>query len=388
MRHLREAFEAPGVARLMTLSMLARLPQGMASLAVLLHVSDVSGSTALGGSAAGAWALGACIGQPSWARAARRTTSRRVLLTSSLLQALIVAALTTASSGAALVLLAAAGGLASPPISAVARGLWPELVPQRDRLQRLFGVDATVQELIFIVGPALVGAAVAAVSPVAALWLVVVVGLVGNASLAASPLLARAPVRLAVVGIGLWRPMRRILAVSVLLAVAVGTTEVAVPAVAIESGQPAAAGVLLALFSVGSLAGGLAAASLPTQPPPVRQLRVCATACALSMVLLSAAASSGVALTGVVVLVAGATIAPALAALYAMVERVVDPVRRTEAFALVVSAFLAGIAGEEGSAGAGWLAEHASPAAALLAAAPLPLLAALACQRSTNGSLA
>jgi MFS family permease len=298
-----------------------------------------------------------------------------VLLVASVLQAVVVAVLTTAGSGTSLVLLAAAGGLASPPISSVARGLWPDLVPQRDRLQRLFGVDATVQELVFIVGPALVAGAVAAVSPVAALWLVVVVGLAGNAALAASPLLARPPGRAAAAGIDLWRPMRRILAVSVLLAAAVGATEVAVPAVAIEAGQPAVAGVLLALFSVGSLFGGLGAASLPTQPPPLRQLRVCATACAVSTALLAAAASSGVPLTGVVVLLAGVTIAPALAGLYSVVERVVDPVRRTEAFALTVSAFLAGIAG--GSAASGWLSEHVSPSAALLAAAPLPLLAVL-----------
>lgn len=374
MRHLREAFATPGVARLMTLSMLARLPQGMASLAVLLHVSAVTGSTGVGGSAAGAWALGACVGQPSWARLARHVSSRRVLLGTSLAQAVLVAVLTTAEPATALVLLAAAGGLAAPPISSVARGLWPDLVPERDRLQRLYGVDATVQELIFIVGPALVAVAVAAASPVAALWLVVAVGLAGNATLASSPLLARTTGGGAVAaGTALWRPMRRIFALSVLLAAALGATEVAVPAVAIEADRPELAGVLLALWSVGSLGGGLAAASLPRQLPPLRQLRVCASACALSTAILAAAAASGVLATGIVVLVAGATIAPALAALYSLVEREVDPGRRTEAFALLVSAFLAGIAA--GSAAAGWLSEHASPAVALLAAAPLPLLA-------------
>lgn len=144
-------------------------------------------------------------------------------------------------------------------------------------------------------------------------------------------------------------------------------------AVAIEAGRPAAGGLLLALCSVGSLFGGLGAASMSTQLPPLRQLRVCATACAVSTGLLAAAASSGVLLTGAAVLLTGVTIAPALAGLYSLVAPAVDPVRRTEAFALIVSAFLAGIGG--GSAASGWLSEHVSSSAALLAAAPLPLFA-------------
>ena len=67
------------IARLLGFSLVARLPQGMDPLAVLLLVESRTGSVAGAGAASAAWGLGAALGQVAWSRLSHRS-GRRIAL--------------------------------------------------------------------------------------------------------------------------------------------------------------------------------------------------------------------------------------------------------------------------------------------------------------------
>ena len=194
----------------------------------------------------------------------------------------------------------------------------------------------------------------------------------------------------------------------VLLCVGVlfGAVEIGVAAASNALGATAAAGPLLGVWGVGSLAGGALAAraarrgtpagraraprrrrpAAPRAPWPLRALARAAARCAaprrcalspaplrggsrLTALLLAltaahlalvAAAGSVYALAAVLFL-AGAAIAPTYATVFALVERAAPAGTVTEAFAWLATAVAVGSA--VGAATAGAIAEHAGPAA-------------------------
>jgi predicted MFS family arabinose efflux permease len=147
-----------------------------------------------------------------------------------------------------------------------------------------------------------------------------------------------------------------------------GATEVGVTAAARALGSRAAAGPLLGLWGLGSLLGGALATRLSGSARGSNGLTVLLTALALSHSALILAAGSVLALALMIIL-AGATIAPTVSRIYAMVETAAPPGTQTEAFSWLVSASLVGAS--MGSAGAGALVQSAGvgPAFALVAGA-------------------
>lgn len=363
-------------ASVLATSLLARAPQGMAPLAVVLLVEERTGSIAAAGLASGAWGLGVAVGQPLWARPAGRGRAGAWVAAIAAAQSAVVAALalipwTAAAAGAAL---AGVGGLLGPPVTSVARTMWPQLAPEPRALDRLFTLDATSQEVIWVAGPAVVGVLVTASGPPAALLATALAG--GLGGLWFGRVIAR-----------LWRPhppfgraaeplLRQLatpwLALAV-MAVGLGTAEVAVPAAAIVEGHRDDAGWLLAVWSLGSLVGGLVAARRPSAADPAG--RVAPLFC------LIAAGGAATALTwqagpgwfAGVLFLSGIGLAPALAAVYGVVSRVAPPARRTEAFAIGTTFVLTGLA--TGAALGGLLSDR-SPTLAFSTATVAYLLAA------------
>ena len=79
--------------------------------------------------------------------------------------------------------LTAAAALFTAPATPVARALWPVLLPDPDARAAMYSLEATVQELVFIVGPALAGAVAALASPSAAVLAAGVVAVAGVVAL-------------------------------------------------------------------------------------------------------------------------------------------------------------------------------------------------------------
>ena len=326
-------------------SLLGRLPQGMAPLAALLLVQQQTGSIAVAGLATGAWGLGSAVAQTAWGRLAGRGRAERVVRIAAVTQALVVSTLALAptDSGLVLVLLAGLGGLAAAPISSVARTLWPDLAHDEVELGEMYTLDATTQEVVFIAGPALVGAVIGIAGPSAALLTSAALGIVGGLLFARviAPLWQPHPHPSG--GRALVRTMALPWAVMAVMAFALGLTEVAVSAAAILDGERKAAGVLLAVWSLGSLVGGLTTARRAWRSTPVARLAPLFALLAAGTAVVAMVWSLGIIVLGVALFVSGLALAPSLAALYAVVGESAPPGRRTDAFAIGTTSLLIGL---------------------------------------------
>jgi MFS family permease len=384
-----DVLRTPFVTRLLSSAVVGRMPTAMAGLAIVLLVREGGGSYAVAGLVAAAYSVALALTSPLLGRLVDRVGQTRVLVACAAASALAFAALAAVGSRAAPALLAALAALAGgsiPPVAACMRALWSELLGDDGRLQAAFAVESTVQELIFVVGPPLVAALAAVFSPAVAVLGTGALLLAGTAVFAATPA-SRA-----------WRPRRRaadwagplrspgirtVLAAIVLLATAFGTVEVTVVAGAEQLGSRTLAGPLLALWAVGSMAGGLAFGSRASERGPERRM-IGLLALVVAGIALLAVAAGLVQLAAGMVL-AGLGIAPAIACLYLLVDRLAPTGTVTEAFTWVTTAFATGFAA--GNALGGSLVHRVGTQGSFLAAAGGVAAAALLA-RLRRGALA
>jgi predicted MFS family arabinose efflux permease len=154
-----------------------------------------------------------------------------------------------------------------------------------------------------------------------------------------------------------WRPRRRaadwagalrspgiraVLATIVLLASAFGTVEVTVVAGAEQLASRALAGPLLALWALGSMVGGLAFGSRASARGPEQRMVGLLALVVAGIALLAVA--GGLAQLAAGMILAGLGIAPAIACLYLLVDRLAPAGTVTEAFTWVTTAFATGFA--------------------------------------------
>ncbi len=374
----RQLLATPSVTRALGTSLLARVGQPAGALAVTLLVVERTGSYASVGLVSACWVIGTGIGSLLWSRLVDRGRSvRAVLLGTALLYGLGLVALVTARSGSTLVLagLTAAAALFTAPVTPVVRALWPVLLPDPDARAAMFSLEATVQELVFIVGPALAGAVAALASPSVAVLAAGVVAGAGVVSFAATPGLDRVaggerePVRL-----DRLRPLLPMFVAGFLLICGLSWVEVGVVGAAGSAGRTEAAGALLAAWSAGSLVGGLVGGARPPRHGPGRRLLLLLAGAAVAHAGLAAA--SGLLMLAVLLVLAGALVAPALAGIYTLVGQAAPAGAVTQTFAGLAVALLGGAAA--GSALAGLVVQARGPAAAFLVGGiPLCLAAAV-----------
>jgi hypothetical protein len=393
----RAVLARPGAARLLGSSLLGRMPIGMVMLATVLTVRSAGGSYALAGAVGGGYAVANSLVAPVHGRLVDRFGQLRVLLPCSLLLAASLLVLAAGATwGAPIALLAGCAllaGLSTPPLSASGRALWGSMLGRGDELHTAYALESTAQELIFILGPLLVGLCVAVVAPAAALVLSAALTLGGTVAFVTSPLSrswraeARArhwagPMRSA--------GLRTVVGVGLLLGVAVGVVEVSVAAVAERAGATGAAGVLLALWSLGSLVGGLWYGGRRFTSALERRYLLLIAALAVGMAPVALAGAlplaplASLVAMAAALLLTGATIAPLLVCHYLLVERLAPPGTVTEAFNWALSGFLGGLAA--GAALAGAVIEVAGVGAAL-AAAPVALALASGLALAFRGTL-
>lgn len=148
-------FRAPGFLRVITSQLYARFPFGMMTLAFVLHIEHVHNSYAVAGLALGADTIGAAVSGPILGRLLSKFGTTRVLVTSATIgaAAMLGIALLNASP-VGMIALALVVGLTSPPIQTAARTIYPSLVKKKD-LNLVYSLDATSQELIWVIGPVL-----------------------------------------------------------------------------------------------------------------------------------------------------------------------------------------------------------------------------------------
>jgi MFS family permease len=348
-------------------SIVARLPLAMLTIGMLVHVEHVTGSFAAAGLVSGTLAVAQGAGGPALGRLVDRRGQTAVLLAGALVAGAGLLATAVLPAGAplsALVALAAVIGAATPPVGPCMRALLPGLVDGPDQQRRAYAIDSAAVELTWVSGPPLVLLAGTLLSTGAALVLAGAVLTVSTALFAAtraSRAWRHGPER---AGNGTTGALRSPGVRTLVLALGsagllFGATEVAVTATADALGGTAAAGPLLGLWGIGSLAGGVVVARAGGGARTGTGLAALLAALAATHLALAAATGSLLAL-GAVIVVAGSMIAPTCATAYAMVDEAAPAGTTTEAFAWLATAIAIGTSA--GAALAGAVADVSGPA--------------------------
>ncbi len=350
----------PGAKRVFATALVARMPQGMAPLAVLLLVRGATHSYAAAGLAVGASAFATAASAPLLGRTVDDRGRGRVLGPLAAAEAaaywLLVLAAQAHAGAVVLIALAALAGALLPPVAPVVRVLLREMFDDPDVRDTAYALEAVVQEVLWFTGPLIVALVVALSSPAFAVALVGAVGLCGIALFLRSQLLRPEPTdaagvdRAARTSALASSELRALLGPVALTGAGLGAIEVGLPSLALHAGSRPASGVLLALWSVGSMVGGLWYGAVAWRLPLARRYRVLLVLAVLCTAPLIAARSIA---AGVVCsLLAGVTIAPVFSCQYALVGRAVTAGSETEAFTWVSAALIGGLAAGSAIGGA------------------------------------
>ncbi|MFT2017147.1 MFS transporter [Streptomyces sp. 796.1] len=379
-------------ARLLVGTLIGRLPNATAALAIVLFTRSEGGSYALAGALSAVYGVGTAIGQPLLGRAVDLYGQPRVMLPAAVV------------SGLGMVLFAVVGldplpvaygamviaGVATPPLEGGLRALWPHVLPRADQVHAAYALDAVAQEVMFSVGPLMVTLLVAAWSEAAALLVINVVGVLGALSVTASePSRAwrSAPREAHWLG-ALRSPGIRVLIGSFFfVGLALGSIAVAAVAYADEHGGGMVSSYLLSALGLGALLGGVWYGARTWPGAPERRLQFLVAALAVGYLPL--ALVPGVVPMTALAGLAGVFLAPALACAFVVVDRHAPAGTVTEAFSWLVTTFGVGAAVGTAAAGpavelGGVVAGFAAPGVAGAAA----LLVLVCCRRFLAGDTA
>lgn len=179
----RDVLAAPHVARLLLGAIIGHLPVAMAPLAILLAVRAGHGSFAQAGMLAAVYGLTTAIGQPLLGRLLDRrghtpTLTLTVLVSTGAFTGL--ALIRPAAQPVAATVLAVLAGLATPPLEAALRVLWPHVLHQDTERRAALALDGCAQELVFIAGSLLVLVLDAAAGSIVVLATTAITGLAGT----------------------------------------------------------------------------------------------------------------------------------------------------------------------------------------------------------------
>lgn len=147
----------------MALAMAARAPYAMIPLGTMTAITVSTGSIATGGLASGLVAAASAVAGPLIGRAADRSGQRRVLTILTPLNALALGLLLLAAlqawDGPLLSAICLLTGGTAVPVGSFTRARWVELARDPKDLGTALSYESTVDELSFVLGPALVGIA-------------------------------------------------------------------------------------------------------------------------------------------------------------------------------------------------------------------------------------
>jgi predicted MFS family arabinose efflux permease len=328
----------------------ARLPQSMTGIGIVLLVSLTSGSFGQAGLVAAAVTVAGAVAAPLWGRVMDRAGQARVLVGTALGYATGVVLVVVSVDRRWPLVLTLAGallaGLCFTPTGSSVRARWSHRLRDSPLLDTAFAIEAVIDELTFVVGPVLVTFLATTVDPAAGLVVCAVVGVLGSLLLAvqrsteppqrprlhAADRTTRLPVRLLVM----------VVLASWACGGVFGSMEVVVVAFARERDVLGASGLLLMCWAAGSLVAGLVAGLVTWRRVPLVRYRIGAAALAVTLLPMPFVGPAW--LLAVLLTVSGFAIAPTLIASVSVVQTSVPPVRLTEALGWTGTGMSAGVA--------------------------------------------
>ncbi|MBP5897982.1 MFS transporter [Streptomyces scabiei] len=389
--HWGTVLRLPFAARLLTATLVSRLPLGMTPVALLIAARANGNGYGVGAALASLYGLAVAVGQPLLGRLVDRRGQTRTLMAGAITSAaalLILAAAETLNLLIAAAAVAVAGATA-PPMEGVLRALWPAITPTRRHLRAALALDSGSQELVYAAGP-LTAVAVAAVAPPGLTFAVAAgLGLGGALAVAASAPSRRwrpAQVRSGALGALSSVGMRWMLLVLTAVGGTLGELSVAALTASERHTTEWLAGALPAGVSVGALLGTAAWTALPLPAPLGRQLALGSALFAAAWVPLCLDPPPYAAL--VLAVPPGMAFGALLTCAYQVVTELAPPGTLVEAYGWLIAAF--GLGQALGTAAAGlfagpWILPVATAALALVLC--VPVCQRLALRTETGRSL-
>ncbi len=353
-----EFLRLPDVKRMVIAAWLSRLPTGMMGLSMLLFLRDALGSFKLAGTAVGAYFIAMAISAPVQGRIIDRQGPQKLLRVTGVAQPLMLLALFMIAyfkmSFPLIVGAAILAGIFPAPITTLTRTIWRQRFTDESARKMAFSVDAVTMELCFTVGPLLVALIITLSNPSVGFLITTTMVFAAFLIFMASPALNYWQQSSAgerhLLGPLTDPQLLLLLVVTFGLATAFGLLEVGYPALATSLSLPALAGVLLAVNSVGSAVGGAVYGVMRINMPLERQFGILLGMMVLPLLL--HAWVSQLLLLGIVAFIAGATIAPSIAAQSIFVSRLAPQKYATEAFTWSSTFIVSGIGAGMASGGA------------------------------------
>ncbi|MFJ2928056.1 MFS transporter [Streptomyces massasporeus] len=349
-----EILRARHAARLLVGTLVGRMPNATAAIAIVLFVRAEGGTYSLAGALAAVYGVANAVGQPVLGRIVDLRGQPRVQLPAAVLSALAMALFAFWGIGSLpLAYAAVAGaGLFTPPLEGGLRALWPSVLRREDQVHTAYAMDAVAQEVMFTVGPLLVTLCTSLWSAQAALLVLNVIGVLGALSVVVSPpsrAWRSAPREAHWLGALRSAGLLALLAAFLFIGMALGSITVASVPYADAHGGDAVYGWLMAALGFGALVGGTLYGARQWAGEPARRLQVLVgllVVCYLPLMLMPDAVPM-VALTAL----AGVFLAPAIACAFVLVDRHAPRGTVTEAFSWLVTTFTVGHSVGAGVAG-------------------------------------
>jgi len=345
-----QVLRRPGAIRFSAAGMLARMQMSMAGLGAVLLLSVERDSFAVAGTVSAIYALSAAVIGPQISRlidvfGQHRVVPAQLAVHVPAIAGMIIIATTTTLNWP-IFALALVAGAAQPNMGPLVRARWSAQLHGTSLLRTAFAWESLVDEAVFILGPPLATVVALQIAPSAALVLATILLVVGTLLLLTQRSTEPTPSgrrtgakgRPAILlpGVG------GISAIFVMLGGIFGSFEVTTVAFTREAGVPQAAGALLALYAVGSLAAGLIFGALALRSSLVRQYTVAIAL--LAVVTLPLPFLDEVWLVAIGLFVAGIACSPVLISGMALIERIVPSTRLTESMSWASSGLAVGIA--------------------------------------------
>lgn len=380
----RRALEIPGAWQFSSTGLVARLPIAMVGLGILLLVKGQTGSFASAGLLSACFQLPAAFGAILTSRWIDRVGQARLLPWLAAGNAmLLITFVLTVQGGLPLpvqALVVAGAGACQPAIGSMVRARWAHAATDGASRQSAFALESVIDELIFTVGPAVTTFLAVQWALPAPIILGAAIGLIGGVALAAQrstqpPRAAQRPPEAQAARRGaLFQPGAALVAVAAIgIGAVFGAYEVSVVAFSDQRDAPGVSGLILSLWALGSMAGGLWFGARSWSIPLGRQMVVLPAIVVVA--LIPPLVASSLPVLAVVTAIGGASVAPMLIAAFSITERLVPPAQLTEGLTWTNSGLATGFA--LGTATAGVVVEAFGTTAGFAVAMGGGLLATL-----------
>lgn len=350
-----EILTTPRAWRFSLSAWFARLLRSTAGIGAILLVASRSDNYALAGSVSGAVVVGAAASGTVWSRMADSRGQAAVLpaaMAASTLSAVaFVCAVEFGAPPWTWFVSAFLVGASSIDAGSLARARWVHLLPAADQRHTALALESVGDEFAFVIGPPLVTVLAGAVSPVFGFAVGVGVTVVGLAVLLAQRSTAPRPSPVATER-GRWLPrgVLGLLPAYVGVGLMFGAVDLTAVGVAREAGEPAVAGLLLAVFAIGSVTSGIVFGALSARWRPLPRLVVASLAFAVvTLLFLAVREVPWLALTSFAV---GLATSPVMISGSSFIETIVDRATITTAMTWPTVALAIGVTAGASLAGA------------------------------------